>query len=94
MDKKKLFRMIYSLVACSAIIVYAAIYQNEVINDVNNAIRTAEINSGEIKPDTNDEKPVSDIDQPTLELLSKGIYKDYYQEGKKLVLYSGKNQTG
>ena len=93
MGRRRLFRLIYSMVACLAIIIYGTIAQQDAIRDVNNAIETAKINTGEITKETNTENPVSDIDQPTLEILSKGIYKDRYQEGKKLVLYSGKNQT-
>ena len=91
--KRSRIRTIYSLIACLAIIVYAAISQREMVNDVNNAVKTAMENSGEIDSKNDINNIVSDMDQPTLEILSKGIYKDQYKAGKKLVLYSGNNKS-
>lgn len=92
-SRRRLFRTIYSLVTCVIIIVYASISQREMVNNVNSSIKTAMENSGEIDstPTVND--IISDIDQPTLEILSKGIYQNRYKAGKKFVLYSGNNKV-
>ncbi|MCR4880588.1 MAG: hypothetical protein K6A44_01365 [bacterium] len=91
--RRKLIRTIYSFIACIIIVVYAAVSHNETMNEINNAFKTAEINAGERADDNDISSIVSNIEQSKLEILSKGIYKNEYKEGKKLVLYSGNNKT-
>ena len=63
------------------------------MDNLNKQISASVENEGGIVSDASIESIVSDIDQSRLEILSKGIYKNNYKPGKKLVLYSGNNST-